>query len=179
MLKAILNKKIELILALLFILTGIAFRLIEHAPNFTPIAALALFGAVYLSRRLALIVPLLAMFVSDIFIGFYAPTIMLVVYASFALTVILGLWLKKHKSWQNILFSSLLAGVIFFILTNFAVWLFSPWYAKTLVGLIQCYTLALPFFRNTLLGNVFYATVFFSCYEIALAVVKQRVKAKV
>lgn len=161
------EKNIEFLVALIFLLAGIGLRLIPHAPNFTPIAAMALFGAVYLPKKIAIILPLIAMFVSDIFIGFYEPKIMIAVYGSFVLCAIIGFWLKNHKKWYNVLGGSVLASLIFFFATNFAVWAFTPWYAKTFSGIIQCYFLALPFLRNTLLGDIFFASVFFGAYELS------------
>jgi len=160
------GKNIELIIALLLVLIGISFRIIPHAPNFTPIAAIALFGGVYFSKKIAFVLPLGAMLISDIFIGFYQTSVMVSVYGSFILCVILGFWLKKHKGWYAVGGSAVLSSVLFFLITNFAVWAFTPWYAKTLSGIIQCYLLALPFLKNTLLGDLFYTTVFFGSYEL-------------
>lgn len=168
-------KKIEFLLAVGFIIVGVVLRLLPHPPNFSPIAAVALFGAVYLSRKTAFLLPIAAMIVSDVFLGFYEPTVMAAVYISFLLCVIVGLWIKKHKSFLGVVSGSVLAGVLFFLITNLAVWLFTAWYAKTLAGLVECYTLALPFFRNTLLGDIFYTGVFFGTYEIIKAVVKKRI----
>jgi len=172
------EKNTNLIIALLFILLGITFRLIPHAPNFTPIAAMALFGGVYFSKKTALVLPLLAVIISDIFLGFYEPKIMVAVYGSFLLCAILGFWLKKHKKWHTVLGSAILSAFLFFIITNFAVFAFSPWYAKTFQGLIQCYSMALPFFRNTLLGDIFYTAVFFGAYELTGVFVRKTFKAK-
>lgn len=177
--KFIKNTKIELfIIALFFILMAVISRFLPHFPNFTPIAAIALFGGVYFSKKIALILPIAAMLVSDIFIGFYEPLIMLSVYGSFVLSVLLGFWLKKHKNWFTVLGSALACSLVFFVITNFAVWAFSPWYAKTLSGLSQCYLMAIPFFRNTLLGDLFYVSVFFGAYEIVEVWIKQRFKLK-
>ncbi|PIV43216.1 MAG: hypothetical protein COX92_00565 [Candidatus Nealsonbacteria bacterium CG_4_10_14_0_2_um_filter_40_15] len=174
------NRKIlEVSIAIVFVLIGASLRLIPHAPNFAPIGAIALFGGVYLSRKLALVIPLAAMVISDVFIGYYEVALMAFVYGSFLLCVVLGFWLKRHKKWQTILGSSVLSALIFFFLTNFAVWAFTPWYAKTFSGLIQSYLMALPFFRNTLLGNLFYATVFFGAFEIADVLVRKILKRKV
>lgn len=172
------EKNIEFIIALLFILLGAIFRVIPHAPNFTPIAAIALFGGVYFSRKIALVLPLAAVIISDIFLGFYEPKVMAAVYGSFILCAILGFWLKKHKKWHTILGGAVLSSVLFFLITNFAVFAFTPWYAKTFSGLIQCYLMALPFFRNTLLGDVFYASVFFGAYELIGVFVRKKFKAK-
>jgi len=168
------SKKRQFIIILILILSGAFLRLIPHAPNFTPIAAIALFGGAYLSKRTALILPVLVMLISDIFIGSYEIKLMLSVYLSFVLCVILGFCLKKNKKAKTILLSSFLAGLIFFLITNFAVWLFTPWYFKTFSGLIQCYLMALPFFRNTLLGNIFYSAVFFGSYEIIESYLKTK-----
>ena len=169
-------KKINIAIAIIFILVGVSLRLLPHPPNFAPIAAIALFGGVYLSKKTALILPIAIMMISDIFIGSYSIGLMFFVYASFLICVLLGFWLKKHKKWQTVLGSSILSGIIFFILTNFAVWIFTPWYAKTLSGIIQCYVMALPFFRNTLLGNIFYVGALFTSYEIITVLVKKKFK---
>lgn len=168
------GKILEFIIALLFILIGVILRIIPHAPNFAPIAAIALFGGVYFSRKIALILPVGAMLISDMFIGYYEPKLMVTVYGSFLLCVVLGFWLKKHKKWHTVLGSATLSAVLFFLITNFAVWAFSPWYAKTFSGIIQCYLMALPFFRNTLLGDLFYTTVFFGSYELAQIWIRSR-----
>ena len=168
------GKIIEFLVALLLIVIGVSLRLLPHLPNFAPIAAIALFGGVYFSKKISLIIPLFAMLISDIFLGFYQPILMAFVYGSFLLCVVLGFWLKRHKKWQTVLGSSILAALIFFILTNFAVWVFTPWYTKTFSGLIQCYLMALPFFRNTLWGNLFYTSCFFGVYEMLRVWVRER-----
>ncbi len=172
------KKVLETLSAVLLILIGVGLRLIPHPPNFAPIGALALFGGVYLSRKTALILPLAAMVISDIFIGYYEIKLMIFVYGSFLICVALGFWLKRHKKWQTILGSSILSALIFFLLTNFAVWAFTPWYAKTFSGIIQCYLMALPFFKNTLLGDLFYVTVFFGAYEMARFLIREKIGAK-
>ena len=167
--KSILNDKkkiFELIFALFLILIGVVLRFLPHPPNFAPISAIALFGGVYLGRKTAFLLPLAAMVISDIFIGYYETALMISVYGSFLICVVLGFWLKKHKKWYTVLGGSVFGAVLFFIITNFAVWAFTPWYAKTVAGLIQCYLMALPFLRNSLLGDLFYVSVFFGAYEI-------------
>jgi hypothetical protein len=157
---------------------AIIARLVPHIPNFTPIAAMALFGGVYLNRRYAILVPLAAMAFSDVFIGFYSPVVMVFVYGSFVLTGLIGLWLKKRKSPGNVIFAAVGASMLFFLITNFAVWL-GGWYPRSIAGLIESYTLALPFFRNTLAGNLFYTGVFFGGYELVLKLVRKPVLATV
>ena len=175
--KKISKKSLEFIVALFFVLIGVGFRLVPHAPNFAPIAAIALFGGVYFSKKIAVIIPVSAMLISDIFLGFYDLKLMAFVYGSFILCAVLGFWLKNHKKWHTVAGTAVLSSVLFFIITNFAVWAFSPWYAKTFSGIIQCYIMALPFFRNSLLGDIFYGFVFFGSYELAEVWIKNRFKA--
>jgi hypothetical protein len=160
------GKILEYIVAFFLVLIGVSLRLLPHPPNFTPITAIALFGGVYFSKKIALALPILMMIVSDIFIGYYQIGLMFSVYGSFLLCVIFGIWLKKHKKWYTVGGSAIMSAVLFFLITNFAVWAFTPWYAKTLFGLFQCYLMATPFFKNTLLGDLSYVTIFFGAYEI-------------
>jgi hypothetical protein len=176
----VLNKKgrlIEVISAIFLVLIGVSLRLLPNAPNFAPIAAIALFSGVYLSRKTALVLPLAAMAVSDIFLGYYEPKLMVAVYGSFLLSVVLGFWLKNHKRWPLILGGSLAGSLMFFFITNLAVWAFTPWYSKTLAGIIQCYEMALPFFRNTLIADLFYAVLFFGAFELAEIMIKKKFNA--
>ncbi len=165
---------IKFIIALLFVLIGASLRLFPHAPNFAPTAAIALFGGVYFSKKIALILPMGVMIISDIFIGFYEPKLMFFVYGSFLLCVVMGFWLKKHKKWYAVGGTAISSSVLFFLITNFAVWIFTPWYAKTFFGIIQCYLMALPFFTNTLLGDIFYVAVFFGSYELIGSWIRKR-----
>ena len=147
------------------ILAAAASRLIPHPPNFTPIAAIAVFaGAQFSSKRAALLVPLAGLVLSDIVLGFYPITP--VVYGSFALTVCLGFWVRC-RSMHRIAFANLASAILFFILTNFGVWAIDNWYPKTGAGLIACYVAAIPFFRNMLLGNLLFAAVLFGGFAIA------------
>lgn len=168
------GKILEFSIAVILIIIGIVFRFLPHPPNFTPIAAIALFGGVYFSRKLAFILPMAAMVISDIFIGFYEPKLMASVYGSFLLCVVLGFWLKKNKKWYTVLGGSISASIIFFVITNFAVWAFTFWYPHNFSGLIQCYLMALPFFKNTLLGDLSYVIILFGTYELAEAWVRKK-----
>lgn len=169
------NKRefLEFLAVSIFIIIGVIFRVLPHPPNFAPIAAIALFGGVYLSRKTALLLPLAALAISDIFIGSYDPKLMISVYSSFVVCVVLGFWLKKNRKWYTILGGSVLGAVLFFLITNFAVWAFSPWYPKNITGFVQCYVMALPFFRNTLLGDLFYVSLFFGAFEGVKILVKK------
>jgi len=177
MLKVILSKRgkiIEFFIAIVFILIGVSLRLLPHPPNFAPITAIALFGGVYLSKKTSLFIPILALLISDIFLGFYQINLMVFVYGGFLLCVILGFWLKKHKKWHIILGVSLFSSLIFFLLTNFSVWAFTSWYPKSFSGIIQCYLMALPFLKNTTIGDLFYIIVFFGGYELVEVWVRKK-----
>ena len=148
------------------ILAAAFTRLIPHYPNFTAVGAIALFGGTYLpNKKLAFIVPFVAMLLTDLIIGFH-PT-MWAVYLSFGLIVLIGLQISKNKKVTNILFATISSSLLFFIITNFAQWLTDPFYAKTGAGLAQCYTMAIPFFGYTALGDLFYVGILFGIYELA------------
>jgi len=156
-------------MAFFFIVAAIILRLMPHLPNFAPIAALALFGGTYLNKKYALGVPILAMLISDYLIGFYNPWIMLSVYGSFVLIGLIGLWLKKHKTIPNVLGASIFGSIIFFLITNFAVWAVPhSMYPHNLQGLLQSYIMGLPFLKNTLAGDLFYVATMFGLYELVL-----------
>lgn len=151
---------------------AIVLRLAPHPPNMAPIAAMALFGGCYLNKRYALIVPFIVMIVSDFFIGFH--TTMAFVYGSFFLTGLLGVWLGHHKTLYNVLFVSLLSSFLFFFITNFGVWIMGGLYPKTVSGLFESYFYALPFFRNTIIGDLFYTGMLFGLYELVKILIQSR-----
>lgn len=144
---SIFNKRQLIILGMM--LAAILVRLLPHPPNVTPVTAIALFGGAFFNdKRLGLILPLVVMFISDIFIGF--STISLFVYAALLCISILGQYFKKVN------FGSILASsIIFFIVSNFGVWIIG--YPKTWHGLLECYTLAIPFFRNAIIGDFLFS----------------------
>jgi hypothetical protein len=156
-------------LVIVAVITVAAFlRLLPHWPNFTPIAGIALFGGTYLGRKhLAFIVPLLAMLVSDLFLGFHQT--MLAVYASFALIVGIGILLRKNIGIVSVIVASLSSSVLFFLITNFAAWQsgLMP-YPANFNGLIEAYIAGLPFLNNGILGDLFYNTVFFGSFFLAV-----------
>lgn len=150
---------------ILFISIGAVARILPHPPNFAPIGAMALFGGTYLNKKEALTLPLLAMIISDFFIGFDSIPMRLSVYGSFLLMVLIGFYLRKNLNLKNLIATSLLSSILFFIITNFSVWAFGSMYPKTVSGLTEAYVLAIPFFRNTLFGDLFYSGIFFGAYE--------------
>ncbi|WP_460034870.1 DUF6580 family putative transport protein [Methylothermus subterraneus] len=157
--------RLRFLMLVAMILTAAAFRLLPHPPNFTPVGAMALFGgACFADRRAAFAVPMAAMFLSDLAIGLMSGDLSLglhrlipVVYGSFALIVCLGFWLRSRRTVLPIARATLAGSVLFFILTNFGVWALGSFYPKTWEGLVACYTAAIPFFPNTLLGDAVYA----------------------
>ena len=166
------TKTSKIIVAVLFVLLAALSRLLPHPANFTPIAAMALFSGVYLERRLAFIVPMAAMLLSDYFLGFY--TEMIWVYGSFLLIAVIGLWLKNHKNPLFILGGTLTGSILFFVVTNFGVWAVpASMYPKSFAGLAECYTAAIPFFRGTVEGDVFFVAVLFGLYELVLFAMKK------
>ncbi len=161
------------------IVVGIAgvLRLLPHPANVAPIGAMALFGGVYLHKKYAIALPLLAMFLSDIFLGFSQSTPF--VYASFFIAGLLGMWLKERKTIRNVIVASLFSSVLFFLVTNFGYWLTYDLYPKTFAGQIEAYYYALPFFRNTVVGDLFYTGLFFGGYEAVSVYLKaQSLKRK-
>ena len=153
------------LLAIILVTFGIFSRLIPHNPNAAAIGALMLFGGTYLPKKIFWL-PLLALFISDYFIGFYG-TDMFYVYGSYLLIGLVGFWLKDHKKPLNILGSSLYASGLFFLITNFGVWAYpNNWYPHTISGLMQSYLLALPFFKATLFSDLGYTIVLFGGYEL-------------
>lgn len=159
------NKK-NLWLIVAIIALAAASRLMKHPPNFTPVAALALFGGWYFTKKYFVFIPLLAMLASDAFIGFYDWRLTAVVYLGIALMFGIGWLLKKKANWRKVIAGSLAGSIIFFIITNFAVWALYQWYPHTWAGLINCFAIALPFFKNSLAGDLFYSVVLFGVYEL-------------
>jgi len=161
----------------LLILLGIICRFLPHPANFAPIAALALFGGLYLPKKWSIVLPMAVMLASDLFIGFYTWQIMLSVYLSFALMVGVGLLVRNNKKFHTVLGGTLAGSIIFFILTNASVWAFGTMYTHDFSGLISSYYAALPFFRNSLLGDLFYTAILVGGYEFILNYSTKRITA--
>lgn len=154
------------------ILIGIISRLIpNNIPNFSAVGAVALFAGNYIKNtQLRYSIPIIAMCISDLLLSFLgtglaSPIVQISVYGSFFLTVLIGtIDFKKLSKFISIPITSVFAALVFFIITNFAVWL-NGWYGYTLEGLITCYTVAIPYFGNTILGNLTYSIILFGSYE--------------
>ena len=163
----------------MLILLAAMSRLLPHPPNFAPIGGMTLFGVAYYSKRhWAFIIPIIAMWISDLvlnnviygqyfphFVWFYQGCFF--TYGSFILIGLLGLFLLKKINAQNLFITSLLASVVFFALSNFGVWFSTTIYPKNISGLIGCYIAGLPFFKNTILGDLVYTSVLFGSFEYA------------
>ena len=169
------NKRFLLGFLLIIVVISIATRLLPHPPNFAPIAALALFSGVYAAKvsKWFLLLPLVAVFISDLTLGFYDWGVMAVVYGSFAFIGLFGLLLQKKKSVGTVTLAALGGSLLFFLTTNFAVWTFTSYYPANFEGLLLSYIMALPFLKFTIAGDLFYATVFFGAYEFALALYRK------
>ena len=154
-----LSPKFYLVTAMIF--AAAMMRIIPHWPNFTPIAAIALFGGTFLKRKdLAFMVPVAAMLLSDLIIGFHST--MLPVYLSFIAIVGFGLFLQRRLTVMNTITASVVASLLFYLVTNFASWSSGMMpYPMNVAGLMQSYIAGLPFLFNGLLGDLFYTSVLF------------------
>ena len=170
--KAIFN--VKLLLVLVLVVLAVVSRWTPHTFNFTPVLAIALFSGMYISNKfLAFITPALILIISDAILGFYSGALMFSVYGSYALIVGLGILSQGPFKPLKLLGTSVSAAVIFFLVTNFAVWFLSGSiegglvYEKSLVGLWECYVAALPFFRSTLISTVIMSFALVGMYEFA------------
>jgi hypothetical protein len=156
----------RIIALLAAILVAAALRLVPHPPNFTPIGAMALFSGAYIGRRtLALAAPLAAMLLSDAILGFYSG--MWVTYLAIALIVAVGWLALPRVSAARVGIAVIATSVLFFLVSNLGVWALSGMYPLSPAGLAACYVAAIPFFQNTLAGDLFYATLLFGGFRIA------------
>lgn len=153
-------------------------RLIPHMPNFTPIGAMALFGGAYLKNKYhALLIPLLSLWISDLVINnfiysYYSEFTwvypgFLWQYVSFILIIIIGYLFLKKLNFKNVFVTTLISSILFFIITNFGVWISGTMYTLDLNGLLMCYVMAIPFFKGTFLGFICYSTFLFGVLEFS------------
>jgi len=156
----------RLIALLSAIAAAAALRLVPHPPNFSPIDAMALFSGAYVGRRLlAFAAPLAALLLSDLVLGFYPG--MLFQYGAVVVIVLLGMLALSRVTILRLAGTALVASALFFAVSNFGVWAVSGMYAHTLSGLGACYLAAIPFFQNTVAGDLFYATLLFGGFALA------------
>jgi len=153
------------------IIIAASARIIPHPPNFTPIGGLALFCGIHFEKKSAAFIPLLAMWLYDLILGFHST--MVFVYLSFLISFFLGRLIRKKANIIKLISAALASSILFFLITNFGVWLMFDMYAKNFNGLINCYVMALPFFRNTVLGDLFFSLIFFYSYRYLLILIKK------
>lgn len=153
------------------VITAAIFRLLPHPPNVAPITALALFSGAGFGGIYGSIIALSSMLASDLFLGFHST--MVFVYASFILIAFLGKLLQKSQGPIRLLSVSFLSSILFFLITNFGVWLNGTMYSKNLSGLMESYLMGLPFFRNTIIGDLLYTFTFFAGYELIIKLVNK------
>ncbi len=170
------KKYLDRIIIIGVILLLASARLIKHPLNFTPITAMALFSGCYMKKYRWLIVPFLALFISDLFIGLYDIKLMFFVYLCFLATFLLGRVYSNHKRWYILIVVSIISSVIFFLFTNASVWIFTSWYPKTLAGLETCFMMAIPFFRNTIAGDLVYSVIIFGFFEFVTSYFSKKQK---
>ena len=148
------------------VLLAAALRILPHPWNLTPIGAMALFaGATFRRRWMKFAFPLAALFAGDVFVGFHK--LMFVVYFSFLLSVAIGMWIGEERKLTRLAGGTFLGALQFFLITNLAVWAIFTTYPKSAAGLIACYVAGLPFFWNTLAGDVLYVVLLFGGYALA------------
>ena len=167
------NKRFTIITTIVFI--AAVSRLLPHAPNFTPIGAMALFSGAYFTKKYwAFLVPMLALFLSDALMGFngwYYTEQVVAVYGTFILITALGLFMQKNKGVLRVAGLSIASSILFFVITNLVVWISGFFHQPALYplntsGLMECYTMAIPFFDKTLAGDLFYNTVLFGGFYL-------------
>ena len=143
-------------------------RLIPHSPNFTSVGAMALFaGSLFGMSFSALLVPVVAMLLTDFILGFHSTQIF--VYGSLVLSVLMGATLLKDQAkGRKLLVVTLLSSILFFIVTNLGVWLVGGFYSGDIKGLVECYIMALPFFTNQVAGDLLFSGLLFYGYSVAI-----------
>ncbi len=176
--------KENLWVVIVIICVAIITRVIPHYPNFTALGAAALFGGAYLSRKYGILVPIIALFLSDLLLNnlIYAKqfphkydgfivlqTQTLWSYGALLLIVFMGSRFIREGKILSLVGTSFGASVVFFLITNFAVWLGSTRYPDSLSGLFMSYGAGIPFFWNTVAGDLLFVAVFFGGYEIVKA----------
>jgi hypothetical protein len=155
------------------ILLAVVGRLIPHPDNFTPIMAVALFAGASLPSRIAYVVPLAALVASDLLLGYPLDWMALVVYGCLLASVGIGQWLATRRTLTKTGLAAIAGSLVFYLVTNFAVWADSPGlYSHTVDGLVQCYVMAIPFFRNSLAGDLFWTALLFGLYEVGYSWLK-------
>ena len=170
--KVITNNKLATLLLAGVVLFGISWRLMSHVPNFAPIDAIALLGGTLLTWRKAIILPLITMIISDLALGLYAGFEW--TWLSIVLVATVGIAIKHVPLAWRISIGATAGATAFFVVSNFGVWLTSGMYAHTFMGIVNCYTMAIPFFRATLLSDIAFATVLLTAAQYVVSAQSNR-----
>ncbi|MCA9349490.1 hypothetical protein KC853_00405 [Candidatus Saccharibacteria bacterium] len=157
----------------------VASRLLPHAYNLVPVGAIIMLSSIYQGKRFAWVVGIVGMLLGDLWLGFYQAEIMLSVYGSLLAITLASSYLRNNRSILSIASFALINGLIFFLVTNFAVWAFGDMYTKDLPGLGMAYYYALPFFRNTMIGNLGYSLIGYLALEHGYALVRSLAVSRV
>lgn len=166
------SRVLRITMVVAIVLIGVVSRLLPHIPNLVPITAIALFAGAYLPYKYGWAVPVVLMIGSDLILGLH--NVVLFTWGSYLLIALLGRFFLKGRGFGGCtIIGSIAAAVLFFVVTNFGVWLMSGMYPHTLVGLMNSYVMAIPFFRNSLIGDVFYTVVLIGGFEFVSAKVLQ------
>lgn len=170
------KNRLNILIASVLIGLAVTLRVLPHPANFAPVAAVAIFGGAILPRRFAVWTPVAAMIVSDLVIGLH--NLILITWGCYALIALASShWLRK-PSFLRGLGLTISGSLFFFFVTNFAVWLWSGMYERTLAGLAQCFQMALPFFRGTFLGDLVYTGALFGIYVLVTAYSRRALKER-
>lgn len=171
------NNYIRFKILSLMILLAAFCRLLPHPSNFAPIGAMTIFGIVYYSQKIyAFLVPAISMVLSDIAINntiyahyfdgftFIYPGSYFT-YIAFIIIGISGYFILKKINYSRIVFACLLSSIIFFLVSNFGIWAYETIYPKNIDGLLACYISAIPFLKNTIMGDLMYSGIMFGVFE--------------
>jgi|694.fasta_scaffold00778_20 hypothetical protein len=168
------------LVTVLFLIVAVALRFVPHPANFAPLGALGLFAGCYLRGWGAWLLPVGAVAASDWLghllnipgMGFYSPIGMAFVYGGFAIGALIGRFLRGRERPLPVAGAAFLNSLAFFVISNFGVWFASvSFYEKSLTGLVECYVSAIPFFGNSLAGDIFYSALFFGAYQLVLRMI--------
>ena len=167
------NFKNKFFIASGLILFAIVGRLVPHLWNMTPVAAVAILAGSKLGLRWGMAVAFFGIFLSDLFLGFYTPMVLLSVYTCLILSGMAGYFIKKSGKILPIVSTSIFSTSFFFLVTNFAVWRWSGMYLGNLSGLWASYIAGLPFFANQIIGDLFFTVALFTVWELAVVYLKK------
>lgn len=159
---------LEFCVAAMLVVVAIVSRMMPHPPNFVAVSGVTIFAAWYFRAiPMAATIPILALLVSDLLLGFYEPALMVTVYAAALIPFALSGFIRRKLSAIRLSCVALAGSFGTHFALDFAVWISSGWYEKSVAGLFQCYVSGLPFLTNRLAGDIFWTTAIFGSYLIA------------